>query len=772
MNRVPRIAAPSRAFWPAALLLGLGLSLALASPARAAVLRSITVRPASATLAVTSARQFTARASYSDGSIRDVTAIAEWTTSSSKIAVVRTEAPGRGIVTATGPGTVRISAAVVEDGSKTKGSADLVVPTPPLQAITTKPSTKRIEVGFDTAFRAIADRGNEITDDITTAVTWSSTNPAVATVAATGPLAGLVHPVAPGTTQIVARDPATGITNTDGTTEVRARVVSLSVEPSTLVLPRRVRFPMRCYANRADGSRSNITNDVAWSSSSATVTVGQAIPAKGVVRATANSEATIDCSDPVRGLTTAGSSGGMVTVASRLVGLSVEPEPIVLGLGEARSAKAIGLLESGGQTSDLAEAVAWAIAPTAVATVSNVAGDRGEVSGAAAGIATVQATEPVTGVSSTATDNVLVLGDFDSLAIDAGDGIVGRGETIELRARATWAGGYVSNLTEKCTWSTSGNSIATVTNTAPRGRLTGVGRGDVEVTANCPGGNATTSVRVAGDVVALRVSPPSYEGEALTDKRFKAIATYQDGSERDATRVVAWSTSAPGTVALDPEVAGSARLLQVGTATLTAAHPGGLSGASSVVVTPGIIQLQIVPSSRTLHGSVRARLRAQGRRADGTTKTLTNEVTWSSDDDRIARVGLRPGEIGTIFGGSRVGTTNVRAALAGSTLSTAIPVTVDVLLESFELVPAERSMPVLSSRVVEARGRFADGSVKKINRSVVYETSDPSVAVVSNEPGTQGLITALSPGVTVISSVDVSSGKAATNSVRVTVTPP
>ena len=146
---------------------------------------------------------------------------------------------------------------------------------PPLKAITTRPTTKKIEVGLDAPFRAIADRGNGITDEITTTVTWSSTNPAVATVQATGPLAGLVHPVAPGKTTIVARDRATGIANVDGATEVRARAVSLSVEPSTPVLPERVRFPMRCYANRADGSRSDVTADATWASSSANVTVGR-----------------------------------------------------------------------------------------------------------------------------------------------------------------------------------------------------------------------------------------------------------------------------------------------------------------------------------------------------------------------------------------------------------------------------------------------------------------------------------------------------------------
>ncbi|MFM8409128.1 MAG: Ig-like domain-containing protein [Alphaproteobacteria bacterium] len=239
------------------------LGLLGATPARGAVLRSIFVSPVSATLSIASTRQFKAYANFSDGSIVDVTTSAEWSTSSTRVAVVRTTMPGRGTVTATGPGSARISAALVEeDGSKTKGSADLVVPVPPLRAITTKPTTKRIEVGLDSAFRAIADRGNGIADDVTTAVTWVSTNPSVATVQATGPQAGLVHPVAPGNTTIVARDKATGIANTDGATEVRARAVSLSVEPSTVVLPKRLAFPMRCYVNRADGSRSNVTDDV------------------------------------------------------------------------------------------------------------------------------------------------------------------------------------------------------------------------------------------------------------------------------------------------------------------------------------------------------------------------------------------------------------------------------------------------------------------------------------------------------------------------------
>ena len=753
-------------------LLALALLLGLSEPACAAALRSVTVWPRLATLTVAKTRQFTAMAEFSDGTSVDVTANADWTTSSSRVATVRNLATGRGLVTAVGPGTVKVSASVVdEDGSKTKGSADLVVPTPPLQAIRTKPTTKRIEVGLDVQFKAIADRGNDITDDVTTEVTWRSSNPAIATVVAAGSSAGLVHPVAPGTVQIVARDAATGIANTDGSTEVRARVVGLSVEPASIVLARRIRFPMRCYANRADGSRSNVTEDVAWTSNSTSITVGQAAPELGVVRGGGDGGAKIDCTDPVRGLTTAGRSGAAVTVAGRLVGLDLQPAPLVVAKGEARSAKAFGLLAGGGTTGDIAEALAWATSDASVAQVSNDPGDRGQVTGIGKGLATLSAIEPVTGIVSMQDDNVRVPGAVVDLSLDAGEGIVGRDETIALRVVATYEDGWVANVGERCTWSSSRPAVATVTNGPPRGVVAGLLRGDTTVRATCPSGSVSAVVRVPGRAVALRMSPEAVEGEALTTKKLKAIATYEDGSDRDASDSVAWASSAPLVVGLDPESPGSLSLLKTGSATVSAVHPTGPAASAPVAVTPGIIALEIVPGSRTLRASVRARLRAQGRRADGTTKPLTKEVAWISDDERIVRIDARPGEEGSIFGGATKGTTHVRAVLGKGLLDASIPVRVNALLDRIELVPAIRAIPLLDSRIVEAVGHYQDGATKKITRSVVFESSNPAVASVSNDLGRQGVVSGLSPGTALITAVDVSSGKAASNPVPVTVAP-
>lgn len=768
---IPPSASRLRRFVVPALLAGFFL-LGAAAESRAAVLRSVTVWPRTASLAVTKTRQFVAMAEFVDGTSRDVSAIAEWTTSASRVATVRTQSPGRGLVTAVGPGTVKIGASVVDDdGSKVKGSADLVVPTPPLQAIRTKPTTKRIEVGLDVRFQAIAERGNDVTDDVTTKVTWSSSNPAVATVVATGPSAGLVHPVAPGTTEIVARDAATGIRNTDGATRVRARAVSLSVDPPSIVLARRIRFPMRCYANRADGSRSNVTEDATWTSSSAGIPVGRVAPGIGVVSSAGDGQARIDCADPVRGLTTVGrpGAGGTVTIAGALVGLDLEPDPLVVGKGEPRSAKAFGILGNGGTTGDIAESLAWTTSDPAVAKVSNDAGDRGQVTGVGTGVTTLAALEPVTGVVSTQVDNVRSIGSVVDLALDAAGGIVGRNETIAIRARATYEDGSIANVGEKCTWSSSRPGVATVTNAPPRGVLAGLARGDTTVVATCPSGAVSTVVRVAGNAVALRMNPLSVEGEALTTKRLKAIATYEDGSERDASASVAWESSAPLVADLDPESPGTLDLLRKGSATVSADHPSGLTASAPVTVTPGIVALEIVPGTRTLRASIPAKVRAQGRRADGTTKPLTKDVAWSTDDARIARLDDRPGQEGTIFGGGTKGTTQVRAVLGKGLLETSMRVTVNALVSSFELVPAERTIPLSDTRIVEAQARYEDGATSKISRGVFFTSSNPAVATVSNEPSHQGEVTGVGIGTAVITAVDVSSGKPSSNSVPVTV---
>src|SRR5581483_5265604 len=317
-------------------------------------------------------------------------------TGSSRVAIVSTTAGSIGVVTAVGPGTVKISATFTFNDDKTTGSSNVTVVAPPIVSITTKPTTKKLETGEVREFKATGDYGNDFTLDITDQVDWSSTNPAVATVENTGPNKGVVHALSVGTTTIVARDLASGTTNTDGATTVRAAITSLSVDPDMVVTARRIRLPLRCVGNREDDTHTNLTPDVEWVSTNANVaTVGNGEIEGGVVRGIADGTTTIHCIDTARNLSTVFSGGGAtVKVAGRLV--SLEVKSMSLAVGEEKGAHAIGHLQNGMETSDLAEAVVWSIIGPDIATVGNTSDDRGDVVALERGTATLHAVEPIT----------------------------------------------------------------------------------------------------------------------------------------------------------------------------------------------------------------------------------------------------------------------------------------------------------------------------------------------------------------------------------------
>lgn len=755
------------------LLLSSLVVLLTARIAAAVSITSVSVTPSPVTMQLGDAQQFRAFVNYSDGSVQEITQSAEWTTGSSKIAIVSKTPGSIGVVTATGPGMVKINASIVVGTKKPKGSADLTVVAPAIASITTRPTTKKLEIGMDSQFRATANYVNEFTADVTDSVDWSSSNPAVATVENTGADKGLVHPLAVGTTTITAHDPVSGMSNTDGATIVRAEVTDLSVEPKDVTLPRKVRFPMRCFANRADGTRSNITSDADWgSTNNAAITVGQGAQDGGVVVGVANGTATIHCSDPQRNLSTVTSGGGSnVTVSGRLIGLSVPS--ITLAVGDQKSAKAIGKLSSGIDSSDLSDAVVWSIDGPAVASVGNTDANRGEVTGLGSGTTTLRAFEPATQTQSQDQDNLSVLGALQGIAMETGDGLLGVGETTQFKVRATYAGNVTSNISDKCDWSIDKPRLATVDNTSPgKGTITGLRKGKAVISANCNGQTLTGNLQVIGRLQSLEISPSSYDAEAQTDKKFHALGNYVGGLQRDLSKVVDWTSSDPTVLQIDglgdPDP-GYALLLKAGGVVITASYAAkSLTATAPVTVSPGVLSIEIVPHAATVRGSVAVRLRAQGRRADNSIKPLTKLVVWSSDDPNIARVTNQVGKPGTAYGGKQEGTTTIRATLTPDLVATA-SITTKALLVSFELIPETRTLQRFKAAGVTAKAQFSDGAKKVITRNVTYSSSNTAAVIVSNDAGSEGVMTAVGPGQAVISATDPSSGIAATNTVSVTV---
>jgi phospholipase C/uncharacterized protein YjdB len=146
-------------------------------------LSSIAVTPSLVSIALGYGEQFTATATYSDGSTADITQSATWSSSAPLYAAVNSTGYASSIL----PGSATISAS---SGSVT-GTAQLVVnPAVPISLLIT-PATASVFIGAQQQFNATLYYSNGSSFNVTSTVTWSSLNPAVATVSSAGLAVGV-----------------------------------------------------------------------------------------------------------------------------------------------------------------------------------------------------------------------------------------------------------------------------------------------------------------------------------------------------------------------------------------------------------------------------------------------------------------------------------------------------------------------------------------------------------------------------------------------------
>ncbi len=165
--------------------------------AAGATLKSIAVTPASPSIAAGNTQQFTATGTYSDNSTKNITTSVTWKSSNAPFATIGATT---GLATGAAAGTTQITAT---QGSIVSPNDPLTVTasTVTLQSIAVTPASPTVGLGNTVQFTATGTYSDNSTKNITSSVTWASSNPSFATIVAT---AGLATGVAVGTTEITA----------------------------------------------------------------------------------------------------------------------------------------------------------------------------------------------------------------------------------------------------------------------------------------------------------------------------------------------------------------------------------------------------------------------------------------------------------------------------------------------------------------------------------------------------------------------------------------
>lgn len=209
------------------------------------------------TLAPGATQQYAAVATLSDGSTNNVTSAVTWTSSATAVAAIN----NAGLATGLASGATTLKATV--DGIS--GTATLTV-TPAaasLSSITVTPATASLAAGASQQFTATGNYSDGSTANLTSSVTWTSSDPSVATINA----AGLASGVAAGSATITAAlNGVTGAASLTVTATV-ATLTSIAVTPPNPTFTAGATQQFTATATYSDGSTANVTTTATWASS-------------------------------------------------------------------------------------------------------------------------------------------------------------------------------------------------------------------------------------------------------------------------------------------------------------------------------------------------------------------------------------------------------------------------------------------------------------------------------------------------------------------------
>ena len=420
-------------------------------------LSSIAVTPAfPADLGVGASLQLAALGTYADGTTADITAKVTWTSSNTAVAAVF----ANGAATGEGSGTANITAAL---SGVTSPGLKLTVKAVSSILITPAASTRNLDVGATQQFTAIATYSDGASADISSQVTWLSSNPQVATIYANGLATG----IAAGSAGITAT--LSGVTSQATALAVQplSSIAISPASPNNLVVGAAQHFT--AIGTFADGSLMDITSQVTWSSATAniaTITAGGA--ATGVKTGTDKITATM-----------AGITSQPVTLnVISLSAISVAPSsPANMGVGSTQHFTATGSY-SDGSTADFTSQVVWSSSNPAVVTIAS-----GGIA-AAVGGGTTNITAAFGGLTSQPVAMMVKV--LSAIIIEpvTSPRNLNVGASLAFTAVGIFSDGSMSDITSQVIWISSNTNIATILS---NGSATGVAGGTAIITAASSG---------------------------------------------------------------------------------------------------------------------------------------------------------------------------------------------------------------------------------------------------------------------------------------------
>jgi hypothetical protein len=541
---------------------------------------SLTVTPATASIPITGTQQFTASATFSDGSSSDVTAASAWTSTD------LVGGPGVATISATGlaSGKVIGQSTITAQWYGKTATATLTVTAATSISFVVTPATASIPVSGTQQFAAIQTFSDGTTQDRTLTSVWSTSGASAANAsvgAATGRALGIT--VTPAGVPVVIKATFGALVATPAALTVNAATsVLFMVSPATASIPVSGTQQFAAIQIFSDGTTQDRTLTSVWSTSGASAanaSVGAATGrALGITVTPAGVPVVINATFGALVATPA----ALTVNAATSVSFVVTPATASIPVSGAQQFAAIQTF-SDGTTQDRTTTSVWSTSGASAANASV-----GAATGRALAITVTPAGVPVV-INATfgalvATPAALTVNAATSVSfvVTPATASIPVSGTQQFAAIQTFSDGTTQDRTATSVWSTSGASAANASVGAATGRALAitVTPAGVPVVINAAFGALVATPAAltvnAATVVSINVTPAAASIPVNGTQQYSATAIFSDGSSSDVTTNAGtvWNSasSSVATFAAPPVVTGIATGLAIGTSNITATY--------------------------------------------------------------------------------------------------------------------------------------------------------------------------------------------------------
>ena len=505
-----------------------------------------------------------------------------------------------GLVTVKKPGTVSIIATSVDNPKVTAiCNIDILIP---VNSISLDSTEKIMYVGETARLSYTMSPA----DASTNGVIWTSTNPKVATVNGTG----LVTAKSPGTAVIILKSEDGGYTSYCNII-VKREASGIKLDASALNLKAGEVYALKATLTPADSTDAKIT----WESSDTKVAT---VDANGKVTAKATGSTII-----MAKLATGATVYCRVNVTTPVSGLVINFTEKTIYKGEKFKLK-VSVTPSNATLLD----VIWTSSNTKIATVD----ESGEVTAITGGTVIITCKTKEGGY--TANCVLTVLEGVTNISLNHQTYYLGVDKSVMLVATVS----SPSATNQEIKWSTSNSSIATV---SQKGKVTGKKLASVTITATAMDGSeaeATCDIQVVKPVESISLNNTSISLLVGQTKKLKATVKPANATLKSAK----WTSSDPSVAIVDED--GEVIAIKAGSTTITAealdnsgkkaiCYVNVYERVSSTGITMQDKQVVMIPGEEKIVRSVL------------TPANSTDGLTWSTDNEAVARVDKNTGKI-------------------------------------------------------------------------------------------------------------------------------